>query len=181
MNDLLQVFLLSMTPVGELRLSIPVGILIFHLSPIWVIFISIIGNFALAAFFLFFLKKISLVLAAKSRVFQKLFSYWENNAREKHSAKIQKYGAIGLFAFVAIPLPLTGVWTGALLATLVGMPLKKSLPAIFLGVITAGLLVFTIVVSGINIEKYLGWQILVGLLGLGSILFIVQKFLVFKK
>ena len=63
----------------------------------------------------------------------------ENKAMSK-SDQIQKYGKIGLFLFVAIPLPGTGAWTGALIASLFRMKIRDSLPWIFLGVLTAGLI-----------------------------------------
>jgi len=59
MADLLQVFLLSMTPIGELRLAIPMGMLVYNLPAISVFFVSIIGNLVPAVFLLFFLKEIS--------------------------------------------------------------------------------------------------------------------------
>ena len=58
----------------------------------------------------------------------------------KKSGQIEKYGYWGLFLFVAIPLPGTGAWTGSLLSVLLGMDRKKSLFFIFLGVLTAGLI-----------------------------------------
>jgi len=172
MNSLIQVFLLSMTPIGELRLAIPMGIAFYRLNAVSVFFVSIIGNFTVAAFLVVFLEKISEYLSEKSQIFQKLFHYWKNSAREKHSAKIQKYGMIGLALFVAIPLPMTGAWTGALLATLMSLPLKKSLPAILLGVIGAGLTVTALVVAGINVEKYLGWQALAGVAIFAGLIYI---------
>ena len=63
----------------------------------------------------------------------------ENKAMSK-SDQIQKYGKIGLFLFVAIPLPGTGAWTGSLIASLLRMKMKDSLPWIFLGVLVAGLI-----------------------------------------
>ena len=125
MIDLLQVFLLSMTPIGELRLSIPMGILVFHLNAVSVFFVSVIGNLVPAVFFLFFLKNVSAYLSKKSVFFQKAFSWWENNARQKHLSKIQQYETIGLALFVAVPLPMTGAWTGALLATLMDIWTNK--------------------------------------------------------
>ena len=164
MNDLLQVFLLSMAPVGELRLSIPIGLAVYHLDILSVFLVSVIGNLLPIIFLLFFFKRVSLLLSEKSKTFKKLIDYWEGATREKHSAKIQEYGAIGLALFVAIPLPMTGAWTGALLATLMELPIKKSLPAIFAGIVVSGLIVVAAVVLGINIEKYLDWQLFVGIL-----------------
>ena len=62
--------------------------------------------------------------------------------------KVTKYKYIGLWLFVAIPLPGTGAWTGALIAALLDMPLRKSIPSIFLGVVTAGL-IMTFVTGGV--------------------------------
>jgi uncharacterized membrane protein len=176
MTNLLQVFLLSMTPIGELRLSIPMGILVFQLSAFSVFFVSIIGNLVPAIFLLFFLKKISSYLSKKSIFFQKIFSWWENNAKKKHLDGVQKLGLVGLFLFVAIPLPLTGAWTGSLLATIMNLPIKKSLPSIFFGIVTAGMIVTFTIIFGINIERYLGWQILIGL-----VIISVLAYLYFKK
>lgn len=145
MTDLLQVFFLSMTPIGELRLSIPLGILVYNLPIIQVFLVSIIGNLVPAIFLLFFLKKISLYFSEKSVIFKKAFSWWENRTRMNYSGKIQNYGLLGLIIFIAIPYPLTGAWTGALLATIMNLPVKKSLPAIVAGVVLAGLIVTTIV------------------------------------
>jgi len=129
MSDILQVFLLSMTPIGELRLAIPVGIAVYHINATSVFFVSVIGNLVPAIFLLFFLKKVSEYFSKKSRLFQKLYAWWENNARDKHSEKIQKYGAIGL----------------------------------------------ALVVLGVNIEKYFGWQLLIGLMALAIIISIIRK------
>ena len=63
----------------------------------------------------------------------------ENKAMSK-SEQITKYGRLGLFLFVAIPIPGTGAWTGSLIASLLRMKIKDSLPWIFLGVLTAGLI-----------------------------------------
>ncbi len=171
MTDLLQVFLLSMTPIGELRLSIPMGILVYNLSAFSVFFVSVIGNLVPAVFLLLFLKEVSVYLSKKSIIFKKMFSWWENNAREKHISKIQEYGAVGLALFVAIPLPLTGAWTGALLATMMNLPLKKSLPAILFGVISAGIIITTMIIFGINIEKLFGWQTLGGVVIASALVF----------
>jgi len=160
MADLFEVFLLSITPFGELRLSIPVGILVYHLDVASVFCVSVLGNSLLAGFLIFFLKKIVLFFSSKSSVFKKSYDWWENNARKKHSDKIQKFGVIGLLLFVAVPLPFTGVWTGSLLATIMDLPLKKSWFAVSAGAIVSGLIVAATVLLGVSIEKYLGWEIL---------------------
>jgi len=181
MADLLQVFLLSMTPIGELRLAIPMGIAVYHLPVMYVFLVSVIGNLVPAFILLFFLEEISVYLSKKSAFFQKMFSWWQNNVQKKHLEKVQKYGWAGVALFIAVPLPLTGAWTGALLATLLDLPIKKSLLAIFLGVTGAGIIVTTAVYFGINIEKYFGLQTLAGLLILCISVFFLLKFLLHKK
>lgn len=171
MIDIIQVFLLSMTPVGELRLSIPMGIAVFGLNAYLVYFVSIIGNIIPAIFILLFLKKISLIFAKKWEFLAKLLSWWEKRTKTNHSEKIQKYGFLGLTLLVAIPLPITGAYTGALLATLMDLPFKKSLFAIFTGIVIAGLIVTFIVILGINMSQYIGWQLLLGFLFFSSLLF----------
>jgi len=180
MTDLLQVFLLAMTPLGELRLAIPMGVAVYHLSPVLVFFVAVIGNLIPAILLLLFLKRVSAYLSGKSVVFKKVFTWWEDSARKKHIAKIQEYDAIGLAIFTAVPLPLTGAWTGALLATMMNMSLKKSIPAVVAGVAVAGLLVTAFVVLGVNIEKYFGWQLLVEILVAVAIIFIIRKLLTSK-
>ncbi|MFA6189974.1 MAG: small multi-drug export protein [Candidatus Staskawiczbacteria bacterium] len=180
MTDLLQVFLLSMTPFGELRLSIPIGIALFNLNVFSVFLVSVIGNLIPATFLLLFLERISNYLSQKSATIHKILTWWSEKTKSKHYEKVQKYGVVGLALFVGIPVPFTGAWTGALLATIMNLPLKKSLLAILAGVIGAGLIVTTAVVTGIRIEKYLGWQALVGLLLVLIFIFIFRKFLTKK-
>lgn len=180
MSDLLQVFLLSMTPVGELRLAIPMGIMAYNIDAATVFFVSVIGNLIPAIFLLFFLKKLSVYLSGKSIIFKRIFTWWETRAREKHITKIEKYDVIGLALFIAIPLPLTGAWTGALLATIMDLPVKKSLPAVLIGVVGAGVIVTTAVIAGVNIEKYFGLQALASILLIIIAIFALRKFLIKK-
>ncbi|OGZ79341.1 MAG: hypothetical protein A2528_03060 [Candidatus Staskawiczbacteria bacterium RIFOXYD2_FULL_37_9] len=175
MTNLLKIFLLATTPLGELRLSIPMGILVYNIDPALVFFVSVIGNLIPAILLLLFLKKVSGFLSEKSFVFKRAFSWWENNAREKHIGKIQDYGAIGLALFIAVPLPLTGAWTGALLATIMNLPLKKSSLTVVAGVTGAGIIVTSAIMLGINIKIIFGWQTLVGVVAFAIIIFLFFK------
>ena len=73
--------------------------------------------------------------------FDKFFTFLFERTRRKHSKKFEKWGALALITFVAIPLPITGGWSGALAAFVFGIPFKKALPLIFSGVIIAGVIV----------------------------------------
>lgn len=130
------VFIVSMIPILELRGSIlAAGFLKMEFLSTFII--AVIGNFLPIPFILMFIDKIFFWL--KKTSFKNIVEKLENRALSK-SDQIKKYGKWGLFLFVAIPLPGTGAWTGSLIASLLRMKLKDSLPWIFLGIVTAGLI-----------------------------------------
>lgn len=130
------VFLVSMIPLLELRGSIlAAGILQMRFLSTYIA--AVLGNMLPIPFILLFIEKI-FAWMKKTRHLHKIPDWIEKKALSR-SAQIEKYGYFGLFLFVAIPLPGTGAWTGSLLSVLLGMKPKKSFLMIFLGVITAGL------------------------------------------
>lgn len=129
------VFVVSMIPVLELRGSIlAAGFLKMEFLSTFII--AVIGNMLPIPFILLFIDKIFGWL--KKTKLKKTVEKLENRALSK-SDQIRKYGKFGLFLFVAIPLPGTGAWTGALAASLLRMKPKDSIGPIFLGVVAAGL------------------------------------------
>lgn len=138
-GKIISTFFISMVPVIELRGAIPVGTGM-GLSLWLAILISIIGNMVPVPFIIVFIRKIFEWMRKKLPKLDGLVTKLENRA-EKHKATVLKYEFWGLFILVAIPLPGTGAWTGALVAAMMDMRLKKAVPAIFLGVITAGMVV----------------------------------------
>ena len=131
------VFLVSMVPLLELRGSIlAAGLMKMSFFPSYIA--AVLGNMLPIPFILLFIEKI-FAWMKKSKRFHKIPDWLEKKALSK-SAQIEKYGYLGLFLFVAIPLQGTGAWTGSLIAVLFGMKPKKSLLFIFLGVLTAGLI-----------------------------------------
>ncbi len=151
MEEIIKVFLSALTPIGELRLSIPLGLGTFKL-PWWQVYlVSILGNMLPPIIILYLLPKISTWLNQKSKLFNRFFTWLILRTRKKTADKINKYGTWGLIIFVAIPLPNTGAWTGALAAWIFGLPLKKSLGAIFIGVLIAGIIVSILTLGLINI------------------------------
>lgn len=131
------VFIVSMIPVLELRGSlIAAGFLKMNFLSSYII--AVIGNMVPIPFLLLFIEKI-FALLKKTRL-EKFVTKWENKALSK-SDQIRKYGSFGLFLFVAIPLPGTGAWTGALAASLLKIKPRKAILPIFLGVATAGLII----------------------------------------
>ncbi len=130
---------IAMLPILELKAAIPVGV--FSGIPLWETFIlAVIGSSIPIPFILFFIKKIiHWMQKSKVNLFNR-FSNWLVGKVEKHKGKIEKYAYLGLFAFVAIPLPGTGVWTGSLIAAMLDLKLKYSMPVIIVGNIVAGLI-----------------------------------------
>jgi len=130
------VFMISAIPILELRGSIlAAGLLKMEFLSTFII--AVIGNMLPIPFILLFIDKIFNWL--KKTKLEKLVTKLETRALEK-SGQIKKYGKFGLFLFVAIPLPGTGAWTGALAATLLRMKPKESICPIFFGVVAAGLI-----------------------------------------
>lgn len=129
----------SMMPVIELRGAIPIATA--NGLSLWIaIGIAIIGNMVPVPFIIIFIRKIFEWMRKKSERLNKLVVRFEKKA-EKHKKTVLKYEFWGLFILVAIPLPGTGAWTGALVAAMMDMRLRSALPAIFMGVTAAGAII----------------------------------------
>mgnify|MGYP003903061753 CR=1 FL=1 len=142
-SKILVTLLVSMLPVFELRGAIPLGVSLG--LDVWpATLISVAGNLLPIPFIILFIRRILDWLCTKSSFLKRLI---ENKIRKtlRHSDKIYKSEVVGLMIFVAIPLPGTGAWTGALLAALLNIRLKVAFPAI-----SAGVLIAAILVSGIT-------------------------------
>ncbi|MEO0139122.1 MAG: small multi-drug export protein [candidate division WOR-3 bacterium] len=132
----LVVFLVASLPIFELRGAIPLGILHYNL-PLWkTLVLGILGNLLPVPFLLILLRPIA-IFTGRWRITKKFFEFLYDRARRK-GVSIARLKLLGLYLFVAIPLPGTGAWTGSLVAEVFNMDFKHSLFAITLGVITAG-------------------------------------------
>ncbi len=138
--------LITVLPISELRGGIPLGISL-GLDPLFTFFIAIIAN-ALIFFPIFFALRL-FYDKVLSRI--PLFDKYLDSLKKRGKPKVDKYGFWGLFLFVAVPLPLTGAYTGTILAWLLGMNWKKAFPAVGLGVIVAGVVVLLITLGVISI------------------------------
>lgn len=138
-GKILTTFFISMVPVIELRGAIPwaTGM---GLSPAIAIPVAMIGNLLPIPFIILFIKKIFAWMRRVSPKLNKVVDKMEAKA-EKNKDKVLKYAFWGLALFVAIPLPGTGAWTGALVAAMLDMPLKKAFPSVLIGVLGAGFIV----------------------------------------
>ena len=139
LGKLLGTFFISMVPVIELRGAIPAGVAAG--LDIWTAtLLSIAGNMVPVPFIILFIRKIFEIMRKLSSKLDNLVSRLEQRA-DKHKATVNKYKFWGLLILVAIPLPGTGAWTGALVAAMMEMRLKDALPAIFVGVVVAAIIV----------------------------------------
>ena len=131
------VFLVSMLPILELRGGM-IAAKLLGVELLKAFVICYIGNILPIPFILLFIRKVFEILK-KFKVTAKLVNKLETSSLRK-SDKIKKSSKWGLLTFVAIPLPGTGGWTGALIAALLDMRIKISFPVIALGVLIANLI-----------------------------------------
>lgn len=148
------VFFCSMIPIIELRGAIPMGAALG--MPLWQTYLlSVLGNMVPVPFILLFIKKvIGWMTNSKVKFFNK-FAGWLNRKVEKNREKIAKYSFWGVCLFVAVPLPVTGAWTGSLVASMIDMKFWKAFLSCLFGVMIAGVIVTAIVWGGIEILSFL--------------------------
>ena len=134
----LAVFFIAMIPLIECTGAIPFGMLVLNL-PLWeVLPIAIIGNILPVPFILLLIRPV--INWLKKTRFLKPLAHWIEGKAEKKKDKVLKYSKWGLFLFVAIPIPGTGAWTGALVAALLDLRVRSAFVTILFGMITAALI-----------------------------------------
>lgn len=138
-GELVFTMLVSMLPIIELRGGIPFGVAL-GLNPWAAFFASVVGNLLPLPFIVVYIRRIFLWMRRHLPRLNDLVDKLERKAHLK-GRKVTRYKYLGLMIFVAIPLPGTGGWTGALAAAFLNMPLRKAMPAMSAGVLIAGFLV----------------------------------------
>lgn len=141
--------LVSMIPIIELRVGIPFGVSLGLPYPA-AFTAAVIGNILPAPFIIVYIRRIFQWLRSH---FPRLDGVVEAVERKAHlkGRKVSRYKYLGLLLFVAIPLPGTGAWTGALAAAFLDMPLRKAMPSIILGVLLAGAIMTALTSLGVNL------------------------------
>jgi len=137
----LVVVVFAASPVLELRGAIPLAVGFYGMSPIRAFALGVFGNLLPVLPLLFLLGRVSNFLAYRYKVFERFFTWLFERTRERVEDRYKKYGALVLVPIVAVPLPGTGAWTGCAAAFVFGIEHRYSVPAIFAGVIIAGVLV----------------------------------------
>jgi len=136
-------------PIIELRGAIPWALTLGELSWGRAYLLAVLGNVLPVIPLLLYLGPVSAFL--RRLRFMDRFFEWLFARTRKRSGALEKYGAVGLVAFVAIPLPVTGAWTGSAAAFLFGIPFRKAFPLIVLGVGIAGFIVTAAVLGGVSL------------------------------
>ena len=139
-NDGLRIALLSALPIAELRGAIPIALTIYKMPVFSAYIFAVLGNIVPAIFLLLFLKPFSEYLR-QLYYFDIFFEWLFKRTRRNTEKKFEKYGALFLLFFVAIPLPVTGAWTGSAAAFVLGIRFWFAFPAIAGGVMIAGVIV----------------------------------------
>ena len=148
--------IIGMVPIIELRGAIPIGVFTFHLNYLESFICSFLGNIIPVYFIVKYIRPL-FDFFGRWKPFKKIIDWASNRARKKieGSEKLQNFAALGLFLFVAIPLPGTGAWVGSLIANFLDVPPKKAIPPIILGVLTAGIIVLALTAAANGGIQYL--------------------------
>jgi len=151
MPDELLIFLTAMTPIGELRAAIPLGLTTTDLPLVVVVALAIAGNLAPIPFLIVGLRTIGEWVERMHNPLGALLRWRTQVAKARYEPMLQRYGPVGLALFVGMPLPLTGAWTGVLLVWALRMPVRQGLAAVAAGVLMAAFIVTGLALAGIGI------------------------------
>jgi len=154
LNNILILIGLTLLPFLELRASIPYGIFNTDMTWISVFFICVITNIVLGPMVYLLLDKIIFVFT-RIKVIDKLYQKYIERTQKKIRRYVDRYGLIGVSIFIGIPLPGSGVYSGAIGAHLLGINFKRFLIASIIGVLIAGILVTLICLTGGEIFSFL--------------------------
>jgi uncharacterized membrane protein len=146
MHEIAVTLLVTLSPISELRGGIPLGILHYGLDPLPTFIMAVVAN-ALLFFPIFWV----LTLFYDRLLYRlQILNHLLDMVRRRAGPKVAKYGFLGLTLLVAVPLPVTGVYTASILSWLLGMNWRRAFPAIGLGVLIAGgiVLLMTLHIAG---------------------------------
>ena len=159
------IVIISALPVVELRLALPIAINVFHMAWYKAYCLAVIGNMLPVPILLLFLDSLAKVVT-RAEIGRRVVN-WVFERTRRQGKTIERYEKIGLTLFVAIPLPVTGAWTGSIAAFLLGLKFRYAFLSILVGVIIAGAIVTSLcllgwvgaVIAGIGLSTLaiLGW------------------------
>lgn len=146
----LDIALASMTPIIESRGAVIIGIA-YGLPPVWTILVATLANFAITFVWLLFLKFAVVWVRSWHPTFDKFFDWLFTKTHQRHSAKFERWSFLALTLFIAIPLPISGAYTGAILAYLFGIKLNHAAAAMIIGIFLAAVIAAAIALGGVAV------------------------------
>lgn len=149
MNEIINLIWITLLPFLELRASIPYGIIKGNLHWSIIFIICVITNIILGIIIYLLLDKI-ITIIKKIKFIEKLWDYYVEKTQKKIHQAVEKYGEWAVAIFIGIPLPGSGVYSGALASYLIGLERKKFIIANIIGVLIAGILVTIISLTGVE-------------------------------
>jgi uncharacterized membrane protein len=149
MHDVLELIFLTLMPFLELRASIPYGILVKQMNIVSVFIICVITNIILAPVVYIFVDKFIHVFFY-FKPLEKLYHKYVDKTQKKIHKYVEKYGILGVAIFIGIPLPGSGVYSGALGSYVLGLGFRKFMLAAVLGVLIAAVIVTIVTFVGVN-------------------------------
>lgn len=149
--DILKVIGTAALPISELRGAIPIAVGVYHFPWYYAYLFGVIGNLLPVPFILLLLDKITPLFSRVHFLDRLMQGYFRWTKRRSKS--IERFGWLGLILYVAVPLPITGAWTGSILAVVLGLKFKYAFSAVFLGVIIAGIIVTCATVLGWSVAN----------------------------
>ena len=156
MSDEIAVVLTAMTPIGELRAAIPLGVLTYNLSWASVLVLAIVGNLIPVPIIIFLLRILGSRLERRTDIIGRILRWRTSSIEAKWGKRVRDYGFTAVMLIVAIPLPLTGAWTGSLAVYALRVPLGIGLAAITAGVVIAGIVVTILTQAGVELLRLTG-------------------------
>ena len=153
MPDELLTLLAAMTPVGELRAAIPLGILTFDLAWPLVFVLSVAGNVLPIPFLVYGLRLTGRRVERMENVLGATLRWWTARVERRWAGLVGRYGLLATVLIVAIPLPFTGAWTGSLAVWVFNMHPIRGLLAIAAGVLIAGVVVTALTLAGVELVR----------------------------
>jgi len=145
-SDVLKVMAIAASPISELRGAIPIAVGVYDFPWYYAFLFGVIGNLLPVPFIILFLNYVVPVLS-KVPALDRLAQWFFASARRR-GKMVERYERIGLALFVAIPLPVTGAWTGSIVAVLLGLKFRYAFLSIFIGIIISGVIVTCATVLG---------------------------------
>lgn len=137
----LTLFVLGTMPIGEIKVAIPIGIVIYKMPVFWAMFWAVLGNMVPVTMILIFVDSFHKWIEKKSGIFAARWIKFLAKTQNSFDGKYEKWGLVGLAVFVFVPFPGTGAWSAAIIAFIFGLHPIKSWMAILVGILISATMV----------------------------------------